>query len=131
MVPTYQRKKGGLRGRMKCRAGQATKIMAVADSAGLPVAVTIADGSRHDVSLVDQTLDQAVTDLHTLPSKLIGDKAFDSAELAERLRDERYIELIAPKRKRNFLSIVVYRMVGLYVATNAVGKWSDCSAGSN
>ena len=113
----------------KCRAGQATKIMAVADSAGLPVAVTIADGSRHDVSLVDQTLDQAVTDF--LPSKLIGDKGFDSAELAERLRDERYIELIAPKRKRNFLSIVVYRMVGLYVATNAVGKWSDCSAGSN
>lgn len=83
----------------KCRAGQATKLMALADSAGLPIAVTIADGSRHDVSLVDQTLDQAVTDF--LPSKLIADKAFDSAELAERLRAERYVELIAPKRKRN------------------------------
>lgn len=89
---------------MKCRAGQATKIMALADSAGLPIAVTIADGSRHDVSLVDQTLDQAVTEFHALPSKLIGDKAFDSAELAERRPIERYVELIAPKRKRNFLS---------------------------
>ena len=83
----------------KCRAGQATKIMALADSAGLPIAITIADGSRHDVSLVDQTLDQTITDF--LPSKLIGDKAFDSVELAERLRAERYVELIAPKRKRN------------------------------
>ena len=63
----------------KCRAGQATKIMVVADSAGLPIAVTIADGSRHDVSLVDQTLDQAVTDF--LPSKLIGDKALESGAI--------------------------------------------------
>jgi len=83
----------------KCRAGNATKIMAVADDAGLPMAVVIADGSRHDVTLVDATLDEAVTD--NLPQKLIGDKAFDSAELAQRLRDERHVELIAPKRKRS------------------------------
>jgi transposase len=83
----------------KCRAGKATKIMAVADSAGLPIAVSIADGSRHDVALVDQTLDEAVTE--HLPSKLIGDKAFDSAHLAGRLQSERDVELIAPKRKGN------------------------------
>jgi transposase len=71
--------------------------MAVADSAGLPIAVSIADGARHDVALVDQTLDEAVID--TLPSKLIGDKAFDSADLAQRLATERNVELIAPKRK--------------------------------
>ena len=59
--------------------------MALADSAGLPLAVSIGDGSRHDVTLVDQTLDEA-----------IGDKAFDSYGLAERLREERDIELIAP-----------------------------------
>jgi len=71
--------------------------MAVADSAGLPIAVSIAEGARHDVALVDQTLDEAVTD--TLPHKLIGDKAFDSADLAQRLGTERNVELIAPKRK--------------------------------
>ena len=73
--------------------------MALADSAGLPISVSIADGSRHDVALVDPVLDETVTDY--LPSKLIGDKAFDSAELAQRLRADRNIELIAPKRKRN------------------------------
>jgi len=82
-----------------CRAGKATKVMAVADSLGLPIAVTIAEGSRHDVSLVDQTLDEAVT--RSLPAKLIGDKAFDSAKLAAQLHAERDVELIAPTRKGN------------------------------
>ncbi len=68
--------------------------MALADSAGLPLAVSIADGSRHDVTLVEQTLDEAITE--HLPHKLIADKAFDSHDLAERLRRERYVELIAP-----------------------------------
>lgn len=70
--------------------------MALADSAGLPIAVSIAEGSRHDVVLVDQTLDEAVTEY--LPAKLIADKAFDSADLALRLHTERNVELIAPKR---------------------------------
>jgi transposase len=69
--------------------------MALADSAGLALAVSIADGSRHDVTLVDQTLDEAVTE--HLPQKLIADKAFDSYELAERLREQRNVELIAPR----------------------------------
>lgn len=73
--------------------------MALADSAGLPLAVSIADGSRHDVGLVDQTLDEAVTE--TLPPNLIADRAFDSYPLAERLREERNIELIAPKRSNS------------------------------
>jgi transposase len=73
--------------------------MAVADSLGLPIAVVVADGSRHDVALVDKTLDEAVTS--ELPTRLIGDKAFDSANLASRLRDERNIALIAPTRKGN------------------------------
>lgn len=71
--------------------------MSLADSSGLPIAVIIADGSRHDVTLVDQTLDEAVT--NELPARVIGDKAFDSAKLANKLRDERNIELIAPRRK--------------------------------
>ena len=73
--------------------------MALADGAGLPIAVTIASGARHDVALVDQTLDEAV--IPYLPARLIGDKAFDSADLERRLRTERYIELIAPTRSNN------------------------------
>ena len=70
--------------------------MVLADSDGLALAVSIADGCRHDVALVEQTLNDAHVD--ELPQKLIGDRAFDSAPLSIRLRQERNIELIAPKR---------------------------------
>ena len=73
--------------------------MAIADGTGLPLAVCIADGSRHDVVLVDQTLDASFAD--RLRPKLIGDKGFDSAALAVQLQQERNIELIAPNRKGN------------------------------
>jgi len=79
----------------RCRAGNATKIMALADGSGLPLSVSIADGSRHDCSLVDQTLDCALVSV--LPRKIIADKGFDSGPLAISLR-ARGLELIAPKR---------------------------------
>lgn len=70
--------------------------MALADGAGLPLAVSIADGSRHDVTLVDQTLDEAFVE--DLPPNLIGDKGFDSRPLALALLEQRGIHLIAPLR---------------------------------
>lgn len=69
--------------------------MAIADSAGLPLAVCIGDGSKHDSKLVEDVLDAAF--VKQVPPKLIGDKGFDYAPLAERLC-RRAIELIAPKR---------------------------------
>jgi len=70
--------------------------MALADSDGLPLSVSIASGSRHDVVLTDAALDGAFT--AELPPKLIGDKAWDSTKLQDALDAERGIELIAPKR---------------------------------
>jgi transposase len=75
--------------------------MAVADSAGLPLAVCIGDGSKHDLSLVDDVLDAAFQ--KKIPPKLIGDKGFDSRPLSERLA-HRCIELIAPKRTGTWAS---------------------------
>lgn len=69
--------------------------MAIADSAGLPLAVCIGDGSKHDLALVEDVLD--ATFQTKVPTKLIGDKGFDSAPLSERLI-RHGIELIAPKR---------------------------------
>ena len=69
--------------------------MALADGAGLPLAVSIADGSRHDVALVEQTLDAAFVE--ELPEKLIADRGFDSAKLADQLA-VRDVELVAPIR---------------------------------
>src|SRR6266540_1915830 len=80
----------------KTKRGKGSKIMAVADRAGLPVAVSIASASPHEVTLVDATLDQRFT--AAAPERLIGDKAYDSDTLDARLFAERGIELIAPHR---------------------------------
>ena len=69
--------------------------MAVADCAGLPVAVHLASASPNEVTLVKLTLDAGF--LPDDPERLIGDKAYDSDPLAEKLAD-RGIELISPNR---------------------------------
>jgi Transposase and inactivated derivatives len=69
--------------------------MAVADSAGLPLAVYTERAQPHEVRLVEQTLCARFTDQR--PEKLIGDKAYDSDPLEERLaRFE--TEMIAPHK---------------------------------
>lgn len=70
--------------------------MAVADSHGLPVAVWVTSASPHEVSLVEQTL--AASFLDEAPGQLIGDKAYDSDPLDERLLVERGVKLIAPHK---------------------------------
>ncbi len=70
--------------------------MAIADRAGLPVAIHIESASPHEVTLVDATLAQSVLD--TPPEHLIGDKAYDSDPLDARLAEDG-IELIAPHRR--------------------------------
>jgi transposase len=70
--------------------------MAVADARGLPLSVSIAEGSRHDVVLTDLALDSSFID--TLPAKRVGDKAWDSSKAQRFLSEERNIELVAPKR---------------------------------
>ncbi len=75
--------------------------MAIADALGLPIAVGIESASPHEVTLVEETLDNAF--LAEAIHRLIGDKAYDSNGLDERLLEERGIELIAPNlsnRKR-------------------------------
>jgi transposase len=70
--------------------------MAVADAAGLPCAVFTASASPHEVTLVQETLEQLFTE--KIPERLIGDGAYDSDPLDEELRAEG-IDLIAPHRR--------------------------------
>lgn len=70
--------------------------MAIADRNGLPLALYLASGSRHDSVLTEGTLDAAF--VAELPPRLIGDKAWDATALQQRLWSERGIDLIAPKR---------------------------------
>ena len=72
--------------------------MAIADASGVPVAAHFESASPHEVKLIDATIDSGFTEY--APNKLIGDKAYDSDELDQRLLDERNVEMVAPHRRR-------------------------------
>ena len=67
--------------------------MAISDTSGVVLSVTIQSGSPHEVTLVEKTLEEKFID-HLL-QKLIGDRAHDSDPLNEQLKQEG-VELIAP-----------------------------------
>ena len=77
------------------KRGKGTKLMAVADRSGLPVALYVESASPHEVTLVEDTLKAKFIDEN--PQRLIGDKAYDSDKLDEQLRRQG-IELIAPHK---------------------------------
>lgn len=81
----------------KTKRGKGTKIMAVADGNGLPVAVCTESASPAEVKLVSQTLEQRFVE--DVPERLIGDKAYDSDALDEKMLDQFGAEMIAPHRK--------------------------------
>jgi IS5 family transposase len=90
-----RRKQGGGLGVGKTKRGKGTKLMAVADGTGLPLAVHTASATPHEVTLVTDTLAQ--TFITTRPERLIGDKAYDSDPLDAELATLG-IEMIAPHR---------------------------------
>lgn len=81
----------------KTKRGKGTKLLAVADGAGLPLAVYTDSASPPEVRLVGTTIEHRL--ICDVPEKLIGDKAYDSDPLDEELA-ELGIEMIA-SHKRN------------------------------
>jgi transposase len=79
----------------KTKRGKGTKLMAMADSNGFPVSVYTASASLHEVTLVQATLAEVLTDEG--PERLIGDKAYDSDPLDKELA-EQGVEMIAPHK---------------------------------
>jgi transposase len=79
----------------KTKRGKGTKIMAITDAGGAVLSVSIESASPHEVTLVETTLEERFVD--ELPQRLIGDKAYDSDPLDERLA-ERGVEMIAPHK---------------------------------
>jgi transposase len=79
----------------KTKRGKGTKVMAIADRNGVPIAVCIESASPHEVTLVDTLLSSRF--LRALPKRLIGDMAYDSDGLDEKLARRR-IEMISPHR---------------------------------
>lgn len=79
----------------KTKRGKGTKIIAVADGAGLPIAVCAASASPHKVTLVGATLGELLIDEQ--PQRLIGDAAYDSDGLDAEPAPIG-VEMIAPQR---------------------------------
>ncbi|HEX8835069.1 MAG TPA: IS5 family transposase [Abditibacteriaceae bacterium] len=79
----------------KTKRGKGSKLMAVADGSGLPLAVHATSASPHEVTLVQDTLSQAF--ISGQPQRLIGDRAYDSDPLDQTLQ-EQGVEMIAPHR---------------------------------
>ena len=85
-------KKRGL-GVGKTKRGKGTKMVVLADGQGLPVGVHVCSASPHEATLAEATIQAA----HGQPQRVIGDRAYDSDPLRERLA-EMGVELIAPHR---------------------------------
>ncbi len=79
----------------KTKRGKGTKIMAITDAGGVVLSIRIESASPHEVTLVEKTLEERFVD--ELPEKLIGDRAYDSDPLDERLA-EKGVEMIAPHK---------------------------------
>ncbi|HJX95698.1 MAG TPA: IS5 family transposase [Candidatus Acidoferrum sp.] len=78
------------------KRGKGSKIVAIADRHGLPIAVHLASARPNEAILVEATLQQRF--LPEAPARLIGDKAYDSDPLDQRLRDTLGVHLISPHR---------------------------------
>lgn len=77
------------------KRGKGTKVMVIADAAGLPIAVRTYGASTHEVKLVtDMLLARFVREV---PQRMIGDRANDSDQLDAEMRKKR-VKLIAPHR---------------------------------
>ena len=80
----------------KTKRGKGTKLMAITDGSSYPIAIGISSASPHEVTLVEDTVKQILTTY--VPVRIIGDKAYDSDPLDNRLKRQG-IELIAPHRR--------------------------------
>jgi transposase len=70
--------------------------MAFSDGSSIPLSLHAESASPHEITLVEETLSSRF--LKEKPERLVGDKAYDSDPLYERVLDEG-IELIAPHKK--------------------------------
>jgi transposase len=70
--------------------------MGIADGHGLPLALRTESASPAEVKLVESTLEERF--VAEVPERLIGDKAYDSDGLDEKLMEQYGTEMIAPNK---------------------------------
>ena len=107
------------------RRGKGSKIMAISDGHGLPLAVHVASASPHETKLVEVTFEQRF--LAETPERLIGDRAYDSDPLDARIRERFGVQLVAPHNStRSRKATQDGRVLRRY---GVAGRSSVCSLG--
>src|SRR6187200_3065590 len=81
---TFAMAKGGGAEIGPTRRGKGLKIMAIVDRHGLPLSVSTHAANHHEVTLVQLSFDFYM--IETKPEHLIGDKAYDSDDLDDKLK---------------------------------------------
>ena len=76
----------------RSRGGRNTKIHALADAKGRLIAILLTAGEAHDCPVAERLIRRVKP-----PKRMLGDKAYDSAELREEL-DERGTKPVIPNR---------------------------------
>jgi transposase len=76
----------------RSRGGRNTKIHALADAKGRLIAILLTGGEAHDCPIAERLIRRVKP-----PERMLGDKAYDSAELREELR-ERGTKPVIPNR---------------------------------
>jgi transposase len=76
----------------RLRGGRNTKIHAIADAKGRLLSLMLTDGSAHDCPAAKPLIEQS-----KLARKLLGDKAYDSADLRDWLK-QRGTKSVIPNR---------------------------------
>jgi transposase len=97
---TFASAKGGGDAIGPTKRGKGVKIMAIVDRHGLPLSVSTHAANHHEVTLVQLSFDFYM--IETKPEHLIGDKAYDSDDLDDKLK-RKGVELIAPHRSNRKL----------------------------
>ena len=76
----------------RSRGGRNTKIHALSDAKGRLIAILLTGGEAHDCPIAERLIRRVKP-----PGRLLGDKAYDSAELRDQL-DERGTKPVIPNR---------------------------------
>ena len=91
---TFAMAKGGGAEIGPTKRGKGMKIMAIVDRHGLPLSVSTHAANHHEVRLVQLCFDFYM--IEAKPETLIGDRAYDSDPLDDKLRKDG-IEMVAPQ----------------------------------
>lgn len=95
---SFIRSKGGHDKVGKTKAGKGSKTMAIVDDHGIPISLHIENANPHESKSVEKALDD-VPDFLPKIEILVGDKAYDSDPLDEKIKAKKSVDLIAPHKK--------------------------------